>query len=81
MASTEDRLRKLVSENLEVDGKPLSADLDFNSKLMDSGVTSMDVVAFARVVQEEFQVKFGPEECNEIQNLSQLVEYLNSQSG
>ena len=80
MASTEDRLRKLVSENLEVDGQPLSADLDLDAKLMDAGVTSMDLVAFARVVQEEFQMKFEPEQCTELQSLSQLVEFLNAQS-
>ena len=81
MASTEDRLRKLVSENLEVDGQPLSADLDLDAKLMDAGVTSMDLVAFARVVQEEFQIKFEPEQCTELQSLSQLVEFLNAKSG
>ena len=81
MASTEDRLRKLVSENLEVDGQPLGADLDLDAKLMDAGVTSMDLVAFARVVQEEFQIKFEPEQCTELQSLSQLVEFLNAKSG
>ena len=81
MASTEDRLRKLVSENLEVDGQPLSADLDLDAKLMDAGVTSMNLVAFARVVQEEFQIKFEPEQCTELQSLSQLVEFLNAKSG
>ncbi len=81
MASTEDRLRQLVSENLAVDGNPLSADLDFNTRLADVGVTSMDVAAFARVVQEAFEVKFSPEQCLEIQSLSQLVDYLNAQSG
>ena len=80
MASTEERLRQLVSENLEVDGKPLSTDLDLTAKLMDSGVTSMEVVAFARVVQEEFGVKLAPEDCNNIQNLAQLIDFLNAQS-
>ena len=81
MASTEERLRKLVSENLEVDGKPLSADLDFNAKLMEAGVTSMEMVAFARVIQEEFQIKFEPEQCTELQTLAQVVEFLDAQSG
>ena len=81
MATTEERLRKLVSENLEVDGQPLSGDLDLNAKLMDAGVTSMDLVAFARVIQEEFQIKFEPEQCTELQTLAQVVEFLDAQSG
>ncbi len=80
MATTEERLRRLISENLEVGGQPLSADLDLNSSLMEAGVTSMELVAFARVIQEEFQIKFEPEQC-EMQNLAQVIEFLDSQSG
>ena len=78
MASTEDRLRKLISENLEVDGQPLSADLDLNASLLDAGVSSMDIVAFAGVIQDEFNVKFAPEDCAEIPSMSALIEYLNA---
>ena len=80
MASTEDRLRKLINENLEVDGQPISADLDLNTKLLDAGVTSMELVEFAKVVQDEFGVKFEPEQCTEIQSLSALIEYLNAKA-
>lgn len=80
MASTEDRVRKLVSENLEVDGQPVSGDMDLNTKLLDVGVSSMDLVAFARVVQDEFSIKFTPEQCTEIQNLSELISYIDSQA-
>ena len=79
MASTEDRLRKLISENLEVDGQPINAaDLDLSTSLSDLGVSSMDLVSFAGVIQDEFNVKFAPEDCNEPQKLSALVEYLDS---
>ena len=80
MASTEDRLRKLINENLEVDGQPISADLDLNTKLLDAGVTSMELVEFAKVVQDEFGVKFEPEQCTEIQSLSALIEYLDAKA-
>ncbi len=78
MASTEDRLRKLISENLEVDGQPLSADLDFNKSLSEVGVSSMDLISFAAVVQDEFNVKLTPENCAEPQKLSALVEHLDA---
>ena len=80
MASTEERLRKLVSENLEVDGKPLSAEFDVNTSLLDAGVTSMELVAFAKVVQDEFGIKFEPEQCTEIQSLSALIEFLDAKA-
>ena len=78
MASTEDRLRKLISENLEVDGQPLSADLDFSTSLGDAGVSSMDIVSFAGVIQDEFNMKFTPEHCTELSSLSAVVEYLDA---
>ena len=78
MASTEDRLRKLVSENLEVDGKPLAAYLDINTSLLEAGVSSMELVAFAKVVQDEFGIKFEPEQCAEIQSLSALLGFLDT---
>ena len=80
MASTEDRVRKLVSENLEVDGQPLSADLDLNSSLIDAGVSSVDIVAFARVVQEEFGMQFAVEDCTELTSLAALVEFLDARA-
>ncbi len=80
MASTEDRVRKLVSENLEVDGQPLSADLDLSSSLIDAGVSSMDVVAFARVVQDEFGIQFAVEDCTELTSLAALVEFLDARA-
>ncbi len=79
MASTEDRIRKLVAENLEVDGKPLPQPVDFNSGLTDIGVSSMDVVAFAKVVAQEFDVEFTPDICAGLKSLNDLVKCLEGQ--
>ena len=78
MASVEDRLRKLINENLEVDGQPISADMDFSTSLLDLGVSSMDLVAFAGVIQDEFSVKLAPEQCAEMPTMSALIDYLNA---
>ncbi len=80
MASTEDRIRRLVAENLEADGKPLPEPVDFSVPLTDVGVSSMDVVAFAKVVGEEFNVAFTPEVCETVTNLDELVKCLESQA-
>lgn len=76
MASTESRLRKLISENIEVDGQPLSADLSIS--LLDQGVSSMDLVALAGVIQDEFNVKLAPEQCAEMPRMSDLIRYLDA---
>ena len=79
MASTEDRIRTLLAENLEVDGKPLPQPVDFSSGLSDVGVSSMDIVAFAKVVAQEFDVNFTPEICATLKTLDDLVKCLDGQ--
>ena len=81
MASTEERIRKLVNDNLEVDGKPLPQPVDFSVGLSEVGVSSLDIVAFAKVVAQEFNVSFTPEICERVSNLNELVECLDSQMG
>lgn len=78
MASTEDRVRKLIADNLEVDGKPVDASMDLGSSLTDAGVSSMDIVSFARVIQDEFGITFSVEHCTELQTIGQLIDYLDS---
>lgn len=76
MASTEDRVRKLIAENLEVDGKPVDSSMALTSSLSDAGVSSLDIVSFGRVIQEEFGIKLTPECCEELNTLGQLVTFL-----
>ena len=80
MASTEDRVRQLVRDNLEVDGKPLAEPVELDTGLSDVGVSSMDIVAFAKLVAQEFNVNFTPEDCANLTTLRGLVEYLDSQA-
>lgn len=79
MASTEDRIRTLLAENLEVDGKPLPQPVDFSVGLAEVGVSSMEIVAFAKVVAQEFDIEFTPEICAGLNNLSDLVKCLDGQ--
>ena len=81
MASTEERIRKLVDENLEVDGRPLGRPLDLDASLRDSGVSSMDFLAFTKVVAEEFGVNFAPEDCADVSSVRQLVDLLEARTG
>ena len=80
MPSTEERIRKLIADNLEVDGRPIN-DVNLNASLRDIGVPSVDIVAFARLVQEEFSIQFGVEQCTELTNLSEVIAYLDANAG
>ena len=76
MASTEDRVRQLIAENLEVDGKPVDASADASNSLSDLGVSSMDIVSFGRVISEEFGIRLTPECCADLNSIGQLIEFL-----
>ena len=78
MPSTEERIRQLVADNLEVDGQPIGASLDLNASLGDAGVSSMDIVAFAKAIQEEFNVEFTAQDCAELQTLSDVIKFLDA---
>ena len=78
MPSTEDRVRQLIADNLEVDGQPVDPSLPLSSNLTDAGVSSIDLVAFAKVIQDEFNVKFTVEHCSELQSLAELIQFLDT---
>ena len=63
MASNEARIRQLVADNLEIDGQPVNLPSDLDVSLTELGVSSMDVVSFAKVVSQEFNITFTPEDC------------------
>lgn len=76
MTTTEERLRKLVDDNLEVDGRPIGRELDISKNLRDAGVSSTDFVAFMKVVVEEFGVEISAGDCQNFQSLSDLIAVL-----
>ena len=78
MATTEERIRKLVDENLEIEGRPAGRPLDLNSSLRDSGVSSVDLVAFTKLVADEFGISFTADDCNKYNTVGDLVCFLDS---
>ena len=78
MATTADRIRKLIEENLEVDGQPIAVPDDLSLNLLDAGVSSVDIVAFGKLVAEEFNLEFTPKDCVDIKSLKELVDRLDA---
>lgn len=73
VTSTEGRIRQLVREHLDI-----TRDLDFDASFGQSDISSMDVVAFAKLVGQEFGFMIPPGDFAQIQNLRGLADYLDA---
>jgi len=81
MASTAERLTSLVNENIEVDGQKLDIPDDLNISLMNSGVSSLEAVALAKLISAEFGVEFAVEDCYALDTLKDVAAFIDSNSG
>ena len=75
MSSTESRLRTLINDNLDLDHDP-----DFDRSFGDAGVSSVDAVAFFKLVNEEFDLKMVAEDCQQFKTLRELVTYIDARA-
>ncbi|MEQ0488429.1 phosphopantetheine-binding protein [Anaerococcus murdochii] len=71
-----EQLVKLAEENLDID----TSDLDFESKISDMDIDSIDLVDFIMVIEEEFDIEFTDEELDEIETLSDIVSLIESKN-
>ena len=77
MATTEERIRQLAAENLEIEGNPVGLD----TSVADSGVSSVALVALVRLVGQEFNVELPPADVSQMNSLRDLVNYVDAKSG
>lgn len=75
MSSNESRLRTLVDENLDLGRSP-----NFDGSFADAGVSSLNAVAFMKIVEKEFGVSISAEQWAGIGTLRRLVDHLDSHS-
>lgn len=73
MSGTEDRLRTLITENLD-----LGRDPDFDQSFSDIGVSSVDAIAFFKLVNQEFGLGLVADECAQFDNLRELVSFIDA---
>ncbi len=76
MSSTEDRIKKLADQHLG-----LGSDPDFDAQLADSGVSSVDAVAFFKEVNSAFNLSLQAEECLQFKTLRLLANYIDANAG
>ena len=72
--SIEDRVRKVVSEQLDV-----GSDIDNNASFIDDlGADSLDTVELVMSLEEEFDCEIADEEAENITNIQQAIDYINA---
>lgn len=76
MNATENRLRALIDEHFDLD-----REASLEGEFSEVGVSSMDAVAFMRIVEREFGVSIPPEESAGITNFRKLVAHLDAKTG
>ena len=80
MSSVSDRVRAVVVGNVEVDGQALDIPDDLNFSLTDAGVSSLDIVALAKLIAQEFDVEFSAEDCARLGSLRAVADALESRA-
>jgi acyl carrier protein len=75
MSDIEQRVKKIVSEQLGVS----EADVKIDSSFVDDlGADSLDTVELVMALEEEFECEIPDEEAEKITTVKQTVDYINS---
>ncbi len=74
MKATESNIKSILDE---VSSLVESSDLDINISLTDQGVDSLDLVNVYLLVEEKFEIKIPDEDIAQLQNISQIIDYVN----
>ena len=75
--SIEERVRKIVCEQLGVGDDEVKNDSSF---VDDLGADSLDTVELVMAFEEEFEIEIPDEEAEGIQTVKNAVDYINSNS-
>ena len=75
MSSIEDRVRKIVVEQLGVKDDEVTATASF---VDDRGADSLDTVELVMALEVEFECEIPDEEAEKITSVQQAIDYINS---
>lgn len=75
MSSVEERVKKIVVEQLGVNENEVSSGSSF---VDDLGADSLDTVELVMALEEEFGTEIPDEQAEKITTVQQAVEYINS---
>ncbi|MGQ9684738.1 MAG: acyl carrier protein [Thiobacillaceae bacterium] len=78
MSDIEQRVKKIVAEQLGVN----EADIKLESSFVDDlGADSLDTVELVMALEEEFECEIPDEEAEKITTVQQAVDYINAHKG
>ena len=75
MSDIEQRVKKIVSEQLGTEEKSLKNESSF---INDVGADSLDTVELVMALEEEFNTEIPDEEAEKITTVQQAIDYINS---
>ena len=75
--SVEDRVKKIVSNQLGTSIDEIQRDSSF---VDDLGADSLDTVELVMALEEEFDLEIADEDAEKISTVNEAVEYINSNS-
>ena len=75
MENIEQRVKKIVAEQLGVNEADVKTDSSF---VNDLGADSLDTVELVMALEEEFETEFPDEEAEKITTVQQAVDYIKS---
>ena len=75
--SIEDRVKKIVSDQLGTSFDEIQSDSSF---VDDLGADSLDTVELVMALEEEFDLEIADEDAEKISTVNDAVEYINSNS-
>jgi acyl carrier protein len=75
MSSIEERVRKIVVEQLGVKAEDVKDDASF---VDDLGADSLDTVELVMALEEEFETEIPDEEAEKITTVRQAIDYINA---
>ena len=78
MSTVQERVRKIVVEQLGVKEDELSNDASF---VDDLGADSLDTVELVMALEEEFETEIPDEDAEKITTIQQAIDYINSHVG
>ena len=73
MSATQDRIKKLIASTLDLGREP-----DFNAQLSEVEVSSMEAVAFFKLVNEEFGLGMAIEDFSQFRTMQELADHIDA---
>ncbi len=77
MSTIEERVKKIVCEQLGVKEEEVNAESSF---VQDLGADSLDTVELVMALEEEFETEIPDEKAETITTVQQAVDYINANS-